>query len=365
MEKAEARGLSWASALLITALIVMASVIAARVVTAIGEGNASGATLLPCSSSQKIEPLGKGVVYSDGTHLHALNSDGRQRWNYLVGAGFNFDAEGAGVAAWTGSSLALLNGTSGEPLFSGVMDEPIISATMGETYAAVLIGEDNQASTMIIMEHGGRKIDEISLPNLTVLEYGFFNNGNMLWIMSLDTEGTVPMSQLTTYRPGRMQSGKIIDSDQVLYQAAFESPNVYTIGTIYSKVYDYTGVEDVTRRRLIYGWYLMDSGGTGDQALMAFAPMAQVGSEVKVSDVRLMSGGTDRTIRMPFPCHALAVRNGKVYGFSDQYVMNCGIGDKKASVMQLPVWCDGMLGITEDNSAIIVSDQSVYLVTLP
>jgi len=99
MEKAEARGLSWASALLITALIVMASVIAARVVTAIGEGNTSGATLLPCSSSQKIEPLGKGVVYSDGTHLHALNSDGRQRWNYLVGAGFNFDAEGAGVAA--------------------------------------------------------------------------------------------------------------------------------------------------------------------------------------------------------------------------------------------------------------------------
>ena len=365
MEKAEARGLSWASALLITALIVMASVIAARVVTAIGEGNASGATLLPCSSSQKIEPLGKGVVYSDGTHLHALNSDGRQRWNYLVGAGFNFDAEGVGVAAWTGSSLALLNGTSGEPLFSGVMDEPIISATMGETYAAVLIGEDNQASTMIIMEHGGRKIDEISLPNLTVLEYGFFNNGNMLWIMSLDTEGTVPMSQLTTYRPGRMQSGNITDSEQILYQVMFQSPNVYTIGTTYARVYDYTGVEDTTRRTLVYGWYLMDTGGIGEDAMMAYAPMAQVDGEVHASDVRILCGNVDRTVRMPFPCFSLAVRNNRVYGFSQEYVMSIGLNDAKATVSQLPVACDSMLGITEGNQAILTSGNSVYLVTLP
>jgi hypothetical protein len=98
---------------------------------------------------------------------------------------------------------------------------------------------------------------------------------------------------------------------------------------------------------------------------MAYAPMAQVGAAFKVSDVRLISGGTDRTIRMPFPCHALAVHEGKVYGFSDQYVMSCGVGDKKASVMQLPVWCDGLLGITANNSAVVVSGESIYLVTLP
>lgn len=365
MERVETKGLSWAAALLVTALITLSGVLLAKWFTTFGSGPAGSATLLPCNASQTIEPLGDGVIYSDGTHLHALNASGRQKWNYMVGSGLSFDANEDGVAAWTGSSIALLNADSGAPLFSGVMDEKVISATMGSAYAAVLIGEDEQNSTLMILEHGGHEIDKITLPDQTVLQYGFFNNGNMLWIMSLDTEGTVPMSQLTTYRPGRMQSGKITDSDQVLYQVMFESPNVYTIGTTYAKVYDYTGVEDTTRRMLVYGWYLMDTSGSGESALMAFAPMAQVGAQVSVSDVRLISGSTDRTIRMPFPCHALTVQNGKVYGFSDQYVMSCGVNDKKASVMQLPVYCDGMLGITENNSAVLVSGESVYLVTLP
>lgn len=365
MEKIENNGLSWTAALLIAVLITLASFLLARGLTSSGGAPVGRATLLPCSASQTIMPLGEGVIYGDGTHLHALNASGRQKWNYLVGANFSFDANEDGVAAWVGSSITLLNGRDGEPMFSGVVEEPIISATMGASYAAVLMGEDEQNSTLVVMEHGGRIIDEIDLPDKTVLQYGFFNSGEMLWVMSLDTEGTVPMSQLTTYKPGRMQSGNITDSEQVLYQAMFRSPSVYTIGTTYAKVYDYTGVEDTTRRTLIYGWYLMDSDGAGDGSLMAFVPMAQVGSEISVSDVRMISGSVDRTVRMPFPCFALAVRNGRVYGFSGQYVMMYGLNDAKATTRQLPVSCDAMLGITDRNEAIVVSGESVYLVTLP
>ena len=45
--------------------------------------------------------------------------------------------------------------------------------------------------------------------------------------------------------------------------------------------------------------------------------------------------------------------------------MSYGLNDAKASVMQLPVYCDGMLGITENNEAVLVSGESVYLVALP
>ena len=365
MERAETKGLSWAAALTVTALLVLVSFIIARMIVNASSGSQVHATLLPCGSSQVIAPLSDGVLYGDSTHLHSLNSAGRQKWNYMVGAGFHFDARSTGVAAWTGSSLTLLNAHSGEPLFSGTMDEPVISAVMGEEYAAVLIGADEQNSTLIIMEHDGREIDEIALTNLTVLDYGFFNTGKMLWVMSLDTEGTVPMSQLTTYRPGRMQSGNITDSDQVLYHVMFDSPNVYTVGTTYAKVYDYTGVEDVSRRMLVYGWYLMDSGGTGENALMAYVPMAQAGSQVTVNDVRMVCGNTDRTVRMPFVCHSLAVAKNKVYGFSQQYIMSYGLNDVSAKITPLPMQCDGMLGVTEANQAILASGESVYLVTLP
>ncbi len=365
MERTGTRRLSWVAALLITALLMTVSLLLAKRLTSTDANGLGNAVLLPCSASQTIAPLGDGVVYSDGTHLHALNARGRQIWNYMVGADPGFDAGPSGVAAWSGSSVSLLDAKSGASLFSGVMNEPVISATMGESYAGVLIGQDEQNSTLVVMEHGGREIDRISLPNLTVLQYGFFNNGNMLWIMSLDTEGTVPMSQLTTYRPGRMQSGNITDSEQVIYRAMFQSPNVYTIGTTYARVYDYTGVEDTTRRTLVYGWYLMDSGGSGDSALLAFAPMAQVGNEVSVSDVRILCGSVDRTVHMPFPCFALSVRGNRVYGFSQQYVMVYGLNDQRASTWELPVACSAMLGITDANAAVLVSGESVYLVALP
>lgn len=366
MEQWKKKELSWAEALIVTALLIALSALLGKGLTLLGRAPAGSKTLLPCSSTQVVEPLLDGVIYSNGTNLHALNSDGRQKWNYMVGVGFNFDAGKSGVAAWTGSTLALLDADSGKSLFTGVMDQPILSATMGSSYAAVLLGEDDQNSTLLVMEHGGRQIDKITLSNVMVLQYGFFSsNDQMLWVMSLDTEGTVPMSQLTTYRPGRVQSGNITDSDQVLYQVMFETPNVYTVGTTYSKVYNYTGVEDTTRRKLIYGWYLMDSAGTGSGALMAYAPAAQVGSEVKVSDVRLICGDTDRTIRFPFACYAVAVHENKVYGFSDQYVMSIGLKDTKATVTQLPVLCDDMLGITDNREAVMTSGNEVYLITLP
>lgn len=365
MKKAETKGLSWAAALLLTVSLVFASFMIARMVVSSSSNAQLNATLLPCSASQTVRPLGDGVIYGDSTHLHALNSSGRQKWNYMVGADFQFDAQSTGVSAWTGNLLTLLSAQSGEPLFSGAMDEPVLSAVMGEEYAAVLIGEDEQDSTLIVMERGGREIDEISMENLTVLDYGFFNSGNMLWVMSLDTEGTVPMSQLTTYRPGRMQSGNITDSEQVLYYVTFDSPNVYTIGTTYAKVYDYTGVEDTSGRMLVYGWYLMDSGGTGGNALMAYVPMAQVGAQTSVSDVRMVCGKVDRTVRMPFVCHSLVVVKNQVYGFSQQYVMRYGLNDTSAKVTQLPVQCDRMLGVTDANQAILASGESVYLVNLP
>jgi len=68
---------------------------------------------------------------------------------------------------------------------------------------------------------------------------------------------------------------------------------------------------------------------------------------------------------LPFPCFELAVRNGRVYGFSEQFVMSCGLNDAKAAITELPVSCNGMLGVTGANEAILVSGNSVYLVELP
>jgi hypothetical protein len=65
VEKIESKGLSWTAALLITAVIMVCSLLIAKWATSRGGGPAGSATLLPCSASQNISPLSDGVIYSD------------------------------------------------------------------------------------------------------------------------------------------------------------------------------------------------------------------------------------------------------------------------------------------------------------
>lgn len=364
MKNDESKGLSWPLSLLVTLLICVLAYTAASLLTREKSHILSDTTVLPCTSSQAVQVLGKGVVYSDGTSLRALNDRGRQTWSYVVGANCGFNACESGVAAWSGDLLAVLNPENGAALFSGSLGQTILSATVGSSYAAALVGEESSA-TLIVLELSGREIDRIALEDITVLDYGFFNKGEMLWVMSLDTNGTIPMSQVTTYKPGRKQSGKITDSEQIIYEVMFESPNVYAVGTTYVRVYDYTGVENVGQRRLVYGWYLVDSDTSADGALMAFVPMAEIGTTAEINDVRLVKGNTDRTIRMPFTCFSILARGNAVYGFSDQYVMIHSLNAEQAETYQLPFQCDALIGVTSSSSAVLVSGDSVYMVPLP
>ncbi len=364
MNENETKGLSWPVALLVTAMICLMAFLMARMLSAEKERVLSRTTLLPCTSSQSIHVLGKGVVYTDGTSLRALNASGRQIWSYVVGSNCGYSVGEGGVAGWSGNLLVALNASSGEALFSASLGQNVLSAVAGSQYTAALVGEETDA-TLIVLENSGREIDRIALPDITVLDYGFFNGGAMLWVMSLDTNGTVPMSQVTTYRPGRMQAGSITDSEQVVYEVMFDTPRVSAVGTTYIRVYDYAGTEDTSQRTLVYGWYLMDSAASKGGTLMAFVPMTEIGTSARINDIRVIRGGLDRTIRMPFACFDIAVHGNAVYGFSEQYVMIRDVSAARAEVYRLPFSCDSLVGVTAGNAVVLVSGDSVYMVSLP
>ena len=113
MKNDESKGLSWPLSLLVTLLICVLAYTAASLLTREKSHILSDTTVLPCTSSQAVQVLGKGVVYSDGTSLRALNDRGRQTWSYVVGANCGFNACESGVAAWSGDLLAVLNPENG------------------------------------------------------------------------------------------------------------------------------------------------------------------------------------------------------------------------------------------------------------
>ena len=201
------------------------------------------------------------------------------------------------------------------------MDADILSAKAGAVYTAVLLSPEHD-STIVILENGGREVDRLTFADQTVLDYGFFSNDTLFWVMTLDTSGTVPTTAISTYRPGRMIVGSITDAQQLMYQVMFQSSQVVCAGTTHLKVYDYTGREDESRRTLIYGWYLAAVEDGVDDPMMAFVPGAQYGAGGEMRDVRMMRANVDEIVRMPFACSTLVAKGDRVYGFSaDGHVM--------------------------------------------
>ena len=364
VNKREGGSLSWAKALVLSLAVCAAGFVLARLSVRPSQTSLNDVTLLPCTSAQSIEILNQGVVYSDGASLRALNGNGRQVWSYVIGANCGFSVGGNHVAGWSNDLLVVLNGSSGDVLFSASLGEAVLSAETGDVYTAALLGEEGDAS-LVVLDKNGREVDRIDQSDTTVLDYGFFNSGNMLYVLALDTNGTVPMSQITTYRPGRMQAGSITDSEQVIYRVMLDANNVVAVGTTYVRVYDYTGGEVVARRKLVYGWEMLDSEARNANPLMVFAPMAEIGTTTNISDVRMVGGDVDRTARMPFVCFTVAVHEDTVYGFSANHVMTYPVSAASATAYHLPFECNGAVGVTNDGNVVLVSGDSVYLVRLP
>lgn len=364
MEKKPTRRLSWTAVLLLVALLSTGSFFLARFIVEMRQPVLRNSITLTAKPGQNIKPLGSGLIYYDDVALHALNDRGQQIWTHAPGAGADFSVGLGGVAAWSGTQLSLLTADRGEALYSGNLEDVVLSAYLGTSYAAAQIGEEHNSS-IVLMETGGRQVETIDLPNQTVLDFGFFSGGSLFWVMSLNTEGTVPICTITTYRPGKILAGTVTDVDQILYKVMFQSTQIRAVGTTYLRTYNYQGTEIADKRKLVYGWYLMGVEKDVDNPLMAFVPSSQTGGVANVSDVRLIRGDSDQTIRLPVPCFKLFTKNDTLYAFSNNYVLVCRLGESKPTAYRLPMYIENVVGVVDGNAAIVSSGDVTYLVPLP
>ena len=203
------------------------------------------------------------------------------------------------------------------------------------------------------------------LDSETVIDYGFYSNGSLLWAMICNTNGTVPTTTVRTYRPGKEIVGSISDTEQVNYAVMFQQNQVVVAGDTYLKTYDYTGIEDTSKRTLIYGWYLITSDNSYSDPLMVLVNDSQYSADSAVRDVRLMRSNMDKIIRMPFGCRDICVVGDMIYGFSaDGYLMKMNYNDTSPSAYALSINIDNVYGVTGDNVAVVESGSRVYMINL-
>lgn len=365
MDKRRSARNPWVIVLLIVALTCAIAYGLAALGTKLLNADSFGRTeTVDIANLQDLQATADGFVYYDGSTVSSISSGGDVRWSYLVGADADFSATDYGVATWVGSTVTLIDSKSGSTTFNGNMDANVISARIGDKYTAILVGEEMN-STIVLMESGGKKVSQIVLEDVSAIDYGFFSNGTLLWVMVCDSNGTVPTCNIQTYKPGKEIVGSIHDNEQLSYAVMFQSSKVMVAGDTYLKTYDYTGTEDKNARRLVYGWYLASADSTASDPLMAFVNDSQLSGESEIRDVRLLRSNLDRVVRLPFGCKDVVARGDTIYGFSSNgHLVLLNVNEATPQSYQLNLLVDTVYGVTQDGVAILGNGGSIYLVDL-
>ena len=366
MERDRKGRLPWAIVLLI--LVFACGIAAAGAMICVNltqRGSFASYQSVSLPAVDALQTVSDGFVYYDGSSVAKVGGNGELKWSYMMGAGASIDASDAGVASWIGRTLTLIDGDTGVPDYSGTMEADVRSARVGSVYAAVLL-EPEDSGTIVLMEAGGRQVDSIALSGQIVVDYGFFYNDALFWVMLLDTDGTVPTCTINVYRPGRSMVSSIGDSEQMIYHAMFESSStIRCVGDTYICAYDHRGMEVEDSRRLIYGWTLADADDESGSALMAFVPNGQYDAGQKMQDVRMVRGDADQIVRMPYGCDWIVALGDRAYGFSsDGIVMVAQMGRQTVDAYPLNLPLEEVYGVTRDGKAVVRSGGGVYLVSL-
>jgi hypothetical protein len=133
---------------------------------------------------------------------------------------------------------------------------------------------------------------------------------------------------------------------------------------MYYKEFDYYGAENAQKRVLTYGWTLVAKDDAAGQTLV-FSPNAQAGGDMPMQDLRILSGGTEKFLRMPYPCESVYVENGMIYAFSrDGHVMLAKLGSDDVRAYKLNLTIDRAYGVTGDGYAAIQMGETMYTVLI-
>ena len=351
----------------LTAILVVAVMYALNGNTREGIGRVTriGATL-----SQNVSPFGDSVIFYDGTTLHCVAATGGNEWSYQIGTNADYDATEKRIVAWSGNDLYILN-SRGRLIYNNKMSDAIQFASAGDEYVAVFVG-DSDNGVVSVINSSGQIVDNIPVSNQTLLDIGFFMSTTtssaqpteLMWMLGLNTTGTVISTELQTYQPGKLSTGKSSLGEHIAYSIYDENGNLNIVTTRQILHYSYRALE-ASSPTLIYGYTVEDVQQSGKTLYQLLVPAQEQSEGTSINNVRLMYGSVDRVLHLPGTCIAAKLGTKSVYGFSANAVYACRFGETTFRAYAMPINVTAVLGMMTDNRAVVASGSEIYVVELP
>lgn len=351
----------------LTAILVVAVMYALNGNTREGIGRITriGATL-----SQNVSPFGDSVIFYDGTTLHCVAATGGNEWSYQIGTNADYDATEKRIVAWSGNDLYILN-SRGRLIYNNKMSDAIQFASAGDEYVAVFVG-DSDNGVVSVINSSGQIVDNIPVSNQTLLDIGFFMSTTtssaqpteLMWMLGLNTTGTVISTELQTYQPGKLSTGKSSLGEHIAYSIYDENGNLNIVTTRQILHYSYRALE-ASSPTLIYGYTVEDVQQSGKTLYQLLVPAQEQSEGTSINNVRLMYGSVDRVLHLPGTCIAAKLGTKSVYGFSANAVYACRFGETTFRAYAMPINVTAVLGMMTDNRVVVASGSEIYVVELP
>ena len=358
---------------MLSVLAVLAAVIILAVFYALGSTGRESVgrvTRIGATLSQNVTPFGDSVIFYDGTTLHCMAATGGNEWSYQIGTNADYDATKERIVAWSGNDLYILN-SRGRLIYNNKMSDTIQFASAGSSYVAAFVGEPDNGVVSVINE-AGQIVDNVTISNQTLLDIGFFKSvttssaqeTELMWVLGLNTTGTVISTELQTFQPGRLSTGKSSLGEHIAYKIYYANGMLNIVDTRQIMHYNYRVLEQESPT-LIYGYTMEDVKTVGKQTYQLLIPAQETNEGIHINNVRLMVGDVDRVLHLPSECIAAKLGTRAVYGFSANTVYVSRFGETSFTAYTLPVNITAVLGMITDNRVIAASGSEIYVIELP
>ena len=339
--------------------------------TGTGRSAVGKATRIGASLSQNVTPFGDSVIFYDGTTLHCVAATGGNQWSYQIGTNADYDATDERIVAWSGNDIYILN-NRGRLVYNNKMSDTIQFASAGKEYVAAFIGEAD-SGVISVINSAGQIVDNITVENQTLMDIGFFFSTTssssaqateLMWVLGLDTSGTVISTELQTFQPGKLVTGKSSLGEYVAYKLYYANNMLNIVDTRQILHYNYRALEEQPAT-LIYGYTMEDVKTVNGTTYQLLIPAQETMEGMRLNSVRLMYGNVDRALHLPSECIAAKLGTRSVYGFSNNAVYVCGFGETAFTSYALPVNITAVLGMITDNRVVAASGSEIYVIELP
>ncbi len=329
-------------------------------------------TRVATTLKQQIRLTSDRVLFYDGATLHCVSPSGSAEWSYQVGANAAYSVNGNRIAAWSGNDVYIMN-DRGRLIYNNRMEDAIQFASVGEEFAAVFTGEIDTGIVMVINAEG-QTVDKIQIDHLTLLNIGFFKASTsasgtqkteIMWILGINTTGTVIETELQTYQPGRLSIGRTNLGEHLAYKVYDDgNGNLNVVNTREIQHYNYRGVSggDPT---LIYGYIAQDIKWNGSRQMILLLPESDITRGMQIESVRFLSGTLDRMLRLPGSCMDARLGSRCIYAFGPREIYACRFEDTTFTPFAVPITITGVIGMLSDNRAVVTSENDIYVIEMP